>query len=218
MGVGAVRLRSPVHPVEGEELAPGPANTIRTMRVLALTLAAVAAVSGCGGSSGDKPRTLPAVTASSSPSPSAGGTAAASDVPAEAQAPTSAGAEAFARFFYTETKRAFESKNPDLIKAISAPGCTSCDNYIASITLLRDNNERVENFTVTVLSAVAPALAGSTARVDVSWSSPEVLRYDASGKVIMREGPFKRVDDQMNLVRRGDSWVIAQLKSRRIVK
>jgi hypothetical protein len=192
-------------------------NTIRTMRALVLTLAATAAVvSACGGSSGE-PQTAPPVSTSpasvSSPTPAAG------DVPAAAKAATSAGAEAFAKFFYVQVKRAFEEKNPDLVKSLSAPGCASCDRFIGSITKLRDNNERVENFNMNVTLAVAPAVTGNTARVDISWTSPlEMVRYDASGKVLTREGPFKRADDQMNLVRDGDGWRVGQLKTLRILK
>jgi hypothetical protein len=186
------------------------------MRALALTLAAVAALSACGGSSSGRPQTLPPVSAS--PAPVTSPTPAAAAVPAAAQAATSAGAEAFARFVYTQIKLAFETKNPDLVRAISAPGCASCDRFVNSITKLRDNNERVENFGMNVMFAVSPAVTGETTRVDVSWSSPEMIRYDASGKVLTREGPFRRVDDQMNLVRKGDGWLIAQLRALRTQK
>jgi hypothetical protein len=196
-------------------------NTLRTMRPLALTLAAAAvtaaALSACAGSSSGQPHTLPPITASASApvSPSA----AAGNVPVDAQAATSAGAEAFAKFFYAQMKRAFETKNPDLIKLISAPECTSCANYVGSVTELRDNNERVENFVVNVTLAVAPALTGSTARVDVTWSSPgPAIRYDASGKEIYRDGPYRRVDDEMKLVRSGDTWLVTSLRSIRRLK
>lgn len=184
------------------------------MRALALTLAAVAvAGSACGGSS-EEPRTAPPVSASpaatASPTPPA-----ASDIPPAARAATSAGAEAFARFFYEQTQRAFETKNPDLLRAISAPGCTACERYIQSVTQLRENNERVENYAVTVLLAVAPAVTGDTARVDLSYALPEAIRYDAAGKVITREGPFTRVDVQVSLIRSGDRWLVQQTKALR---
>lgn len=192
-------------------------NTIRTMRALALTLAAVAAVSACGGSSSGQPKTLAPVTTSpiAAATPSA---AAAADVPAAAKAPTSAGAEAFAKFFYVQTSRAFGAKDPDLVRAISAPGCKGCERYIASITRLRDKHERMENYDVTIMFAIAPAVTGETTRVDVSWSSGEVVRYDAQNKVIHREGPFRRVDDQVNLVRSGETWLVQEIKSLRIQK
>ncbi|MBK5305086.1 MAG: hypothetical protein JJD92_00205 [Frankiaceae bacterium] len=185
------------------------------MRALALTLAAVAALSACGGSDGE-PQTAPPV--SSSPVSAASPTPAADDVPAEAKAATSAGAEAFARFFYAQTVRAFETKNPDLIKDISAPGCESCERYVQSVAQLRDNNERIENYVVTVTLAVAPAVTGEAVRVDLTYSLPEAVRYDASGKVLAREGPFKRVDVQMNLVRSGDTWLVEQAKALRRLK
>jgi hypothetical protein len=191
-------------------------NTIRTMRALALTLAATAAlVSACGGSSGE-PQTAPPV--STSPASASSPTPAAGDVPAEAKAATSAGAEAFAKFFYTQVKLAYQTKNPELVRAISAQGCVSCNRYIDSVTKLRDNNERMDDYVLSVLLAVAPAVTGNSARVDVSWSSPQVIRYDAAGKVLSREGPFTRVDDEFQLVRDGNRWLVAQVKSLRVQK
>lgn len=181
------------------------------MRALALTLAAVAALSGCGGSSAEKPRTLPAITVSPSANPSA--SQAASDVPAEARPATSAGAEAFATYFYEQTNRAFGEKNPDLVRALSAPGCGACDAYVASIQRLRDRNERVEGYGVHVFQAVAPEVTGNVARVDVSWSATQMKRYDADGKVIRTEGPFRRVNEQVGLLRTSDGWLVQSIKS-----
>jgi hypothetical protein len=187
-------------------------NTIRTMRALALTLAAVAAVSACGGSSSGQPKTLPPVTTSpiAAATPSA---AAAADVPAAAKAPTSAGAEAFAKFFYAQTNRAFNEKNPELVKALSAPGCGACDAYVGSIQRLLNNNERVEGYAVNVFFAVAPEVGGDTARVDVSWSVPLIKRFDAQGKVFRTEGPFSRVNEEVGLLRVGDRWLVHSIKS-----
>jgi hypothetical protein len=200
--------------VEEQESAQSVTNTIRTMRALALTLAAVAAVSACGGSSGE-PRTALPVSASPTASP----TPAAGAVPPDAKAADKEGAAAFARFFYAQTVVAFANKNPDLIKAISAPGCSACENYVRSLTKLRDNKERVDNFSVTVTSALVPSVTASAARVDVSWTSPEIaIRYDAAGKEIFRDGPYKRVDDQVNLVRQRDGWLVAAIKPIRTVK
>jgi hypothetical protein len=192
-------------------------NTIRTMRALALTLAATAAVvSACGGSSSG-PRTAPPV--STSPASVSSPTPAAAAVPAAAKAATSTGAEAFARFFYTQVVRAFAAKNPALIASISAPGCTACESYIRSLTKLRDNNERVEHFSIKVISVVAPAVTGASARADVSWSQPDVaVRYDASGKEIFRDGPYRRVDTQLNLLRQGDGWLVSEIKPIRTEK
>lgn len=187
------------------------------MRALAVTLAAGAvAASACGGSSAE-PRTAPPLSAS--PASAAPPTPAAPDIPAAARPATSAGAEAFARFFYAQLKLAFETKNPELVRALSSPGCASCDRFITSITKLRDNDERVENFNMNVLLAIAPAVTGDSARVDVSWSAPlEMVRFDANGKVLNREGPFKRADDQVNLTRQDDGWRVAQLRTLRITK
>jgi hypothetical protein len=197
--------------VDREELEWFAANTIRIMRALALALAATGALAACGGSSGGA-RTLPAVTSSPAASPSATAPAVAA-VPAEATAATSAGAEAFAKFFYAQVQRAFEAKDPEIVRVLGAPGCGACDAYVASITKLRDNNERVEGYALTVFDAIAPAVTGPRARVDVSWTAPVVKRLDANGKVIRTEGPFRRVNEQVELLRSGDQWRVQAIKS-----
>jgi hypothetical protein len=198
--------------VDREEIGGLVANTLRIMRALALALVATASLAACGGSSGNSPRTLPAVTASPSLSPAAAPTPQA-DVPAEAQPATSAGAEAFAKFFYAQTNRAFNDKNPELVSLLSAPGCGACDAYVKSIQLLRDNNERVEGYAVNVFQAVAPMVTGPEARVDVSWSAPKATSYDANGKATHSEGPFKRVNEEVRLIRINDQWRVQSIKS-----
>jgi hypothetical protein len=198
--------------VEEQESLQSMTNTIRTMRALVLTLAATAAVSACGGSSG-QPRSAPPV--STSPA-SASASSTHPQIPIEAQAATPAGAQAFARFFYSQIGVAFETKNPDLIKALSAPECESCSRFVESVTDLRDSNERVDHFVMEVSLAVAPAMTDNTARVDVTWSSPEAaVRYDARGKEIYRDGPWKRVNDEMKLTRSGGSWLVTSFRSLR---
>jgi hypothetical protein len=189
-------------------------NTLRTMRPLALTLAAAAvtaaALSACAGSSSGQPHTLPPITASPLGSPTAS-----NDVPAAAKAADTAGATEFAKFFYAQTVVAFNTKDPSIVARISAPGCSACKNYIDSLTRLRDKHERVDNFAVNIIAAVAPLVSGPTARVDVSFSAPLAIRYDASGKVILKDGPYKRIDEQVDLVRSGDAWLIKEIKALR---
>ena len=185
------------------------------MRALALALVVAGAVSGCGGSSSGAPRTLPAVTPSVSPT-AAASAAPVVDVPVAARAADSAGAEAFARFVYAQIERGFTARNPALVSAISAPTCAACSRFISSISSLRDQGGRIENFRFRIVSAVAPAVADNAVRVDVTWALPNpAIWYDTKGKVVLRDGPYSRVDDEVSLRRRGESWVVTDMTTMR---
>lgn len=186
-------------------------NTIRTMRALVLTLAATSALAGCAGSSAEQPKTLPAVTAS--PSPTA---VAPSAAPTGINAPTPQGATEFAKFFYVQLEQAFATRNVALIAEISEPGCQSCNNLINSIKSAVDQRARIEGFHVTVTTAVAPAITGPTARVDVVRDSNGVTFLDANGKVLAHEPPLRGIEERMDLVRVPDGWRVAQITRVRV--
>jgi hypothetical protein len=181
-------------------------NTIRTMRGYVMTLVAVATLSGCGGSSAGQPRTLPAVTATTSPS------AAASVAPTGIQAPTPEGATEFAKFFYAQITRAFATKNPKLVQDISLPTCKTCGLYRKSVTLVRDRNQLVTGGVFAVTFAAAPATeAMATARVDVGWNFSGATFYDKTGRVVERHAPQRGVEEQVRLLRQGDHWMVAEV-------
>jgi hypothetical protein len=174
------------------------------MRAVALALVAAAAVAGCGGSSGEAPRALPSV----SPSP----VAVASPTPTGKDAPTPEGAAEFVRYFYGQIEHAFAAKDPQAVASLSLPGCVSCQNYIRSLTRLRDRNERVVGFHIKIVDAVAPAIENAKlARVDVFWNYGGAVRYDASGKVLVQERPRSGIEEQVNLSRVGASWRVAEI-------
>lgn len=177
------------------------------MRAFVLSLAAAAALSGCGGSSGNQPRTLPPVSPSASPPPVA------SEMPTGIAAPTPEGATEFAKFFYAQIAQAFTTKNPALIQDISLASCKACQLYIGSITRLRDNNERATGAEFHITFAQAPAVAGDEARVSVIYDTPPAIRYSASGKALHREPALRGAQDQVILHRRGGSWVVAEVQS-----
>jgi predicted lipid-binding transport protein (Tim44 family) len=175
------------------------------MRALALTLAATAAVvSACGGSSGE-PRTAPPVSTSpasaSTPSPEATGI----------DAPGPQGAAAFARFFYAQIQRAFETGDVSVLQKYSRSECETCQNFISSVNGTRAAGGRVEGYKITVLTAVAPADTGATARVDIVRNSTESIEYDKHGKVVDRAAGHKGIEEQMNLVRVNNSWQVSKM-------
>lgn len=163
-------------------------------------------VTGCSGGS-DKTVTLPTLTPSetaASASPSA--------VPSAAIAATPQGAAAFARYFYQQIEQAFAKQDPSLIAALSDASCQTCNNYIRSVTTLRDERQRIEGKLVfTILLAEAPATDGKTARVDVIWSTPANKRYDSAGRLIHSQEPLSRVEETLELRRAGHSWMVQQV-------
>jgi hypothetical protein len=171
----------------------------------AAALTVTAGIAGCGGSAGS-PQALPSLSpaASASPSPS--------PVPTGVQAPTAQGAADFARNWYAQIEKAFATKDPGLVEALSAPGCETCARYIASLKKLRQNNERATGATFKLIFAEAPAVAGDTADVSVMYDAPEAIRYDSAGNVIRREPAMKGVQEQVVLRRSGTSWLVVEVQ------
>ncbi|MDX6197232.1 MAG: hypothetical protein QOJ79_383 [Actinomycetota bacterium] len=177
------------------------------MRALALTVAASAAlVSACGGSSGE-PRTAPPV--STSPA------AASSPAPSGIDAATPEGASEFVRFFYAEISRAFQARDPEIVRRLVLPTCKTCKLYIDSITGIRDENQRFVGGGFAIKFAVAPADAGSTgtARVDVGFDYAGGQFVDAAGKVLLSEPAEKNVEEQVALSRVDGRWKVATVKT-----
>lgn len=174
---------------------------VRRVGLLAVLCAALVACSGGGGKAVVLPKISASSPASASPDP----------VPTAAKAPTPEGAAAFARFFYARVTEAFAAKDPSLLAVLSEPGCKTCQRYLASLTRLRDRNERVTPVVFQILFAEAPSNNGMTARVDVQYNAPATTRYDSSGRVIYQEKAAARVNETVELVRRAGAWKIAEI-------
>lgn len=157
------------------------------------------------------PPLSPRPSPSPTPSPSASPTVSA--VPTAAQAATPEGAAAFARFWYAEIERAFVERDPEIVRRLSAPGCAACSRFVASLTNLRDNNERTEGVVYMIVAAEAQAISGNTTRVAVVYNGPPTVRYDASGQVIRREPAATMVAEELGLIRSGESWLVTRQAS-----
>lgn len=177
------------------------------VRLVGVGLLSAVLVAACG-SEPEQPRTLPPISAAPSPSASAE-----PEVPPSAQAETPEGAAAFARFFYEQVGRAFAEKDPEIIRRLSAPGCEACTLFVDSLTKLRDNNERASQFSFEVVFAEAPAPTGEEVRVDVIYNTPDIQRFDASGKVIYEEAAAQGEQVEMTLTRGGSGWLVKEVRS-----
>ena len=176
---------------------------------LLLSLALVLA--GCGGGA-DEPRVLPTLDASvPAVSPSAAVT-----VPSAAAGATPEAAAEFARYVYEQIERAFATRDPKLVEAVSMPTCESCRNFVASITEVRDSNGRVDGYRISVRAAIAPPTDGSTARVDVIRDSTGGTFLDSAGRVLERQPPLRGIEEQMDLIRVDGKWSVSAIKRIRV--
>lgn len=165
------------------------------------------ALTSCAGDL-ERPPSLPALTAEPSvaPSPSM------SPTPPEIAAPDAAGASAFGRYFYEQIEIGFATRDPDKVASLSAPECVICQRYVESITNLITDNERVDNYKITVLSSDAPAVEGSDARVTLIYNSSGGTRTSASGTTVNQESPRSNVAAELVLKRRADSWIVTEVR------
>lgn len=147
------------------------------------------------------PSTLPSLSAAPSTSPSAAA------VPSEAAAATPEGAAEFARFFYAQVTRGFQTQDSSLVSALSLPTCKTCSNYVRSIDSVRADKLTVEGGDFQLYLAVAPGQGQpSEARVDVGWDFTAVKYLNEAGEVV-EEGPaVSRVEEQLDLVRIDGEW------------
>ena len=160
---------------------------------------------GCAGDLERAP-TLPPLTVTPSASPSAQPT------PTGIDAPTPEGATAFARYFYGQVELAYQRRDPDLVRRLSAPGCETCELFVASITRLRDADERTVGLVYDITVATAPGTDGVSARVDIIYSGPEVVRFDGRNQVVNREPPAVSVKEQVDLVQApSGGWLVAEI-------
>lgn len=90
--------------------------------------------------------TVTSTSPSASPTPS---------LPAAAQQPTRAGAEAFARYFFEIYNYAFCNADPAPLQAISAAECVYCKSTLDRVRSMREEQARAEGGLITVTTAVA---------------------------------------------------------------
>jgi hypothetical protein len=76
-------------------------------------------------------------------------------LPALAQQPTRAGAQAFARHFFAVYNYAFWSSDPAPLKAISDSDCVFCNSTIDAVQAVEQRDDRAEGGRIEVLVAVA---------------------------------------------------------------
>lgn len=176
---------------------------LRAVAVVALTVA----LAGCT-SEAKAPSTLPSLNSEpSAASPSVSPTA-----PTPVAAPDAEGASAFGRYFYEQIEASFAKRDPSLVSALSSKDCAICKRYVDSVTALRDNDEHVDDYDITVLSSAAPATSGDVARVTVVYNDSASTRKDASGRVLDSEPGRQNVASELVLARRDGTWIVTEVR------
>ncbi len=182
-------------------------SPVMGLRAVASVVALTAALVGCASES-EAPSTLPSLTGG--PSPSAAPSPA--STPSAVSAPNAEGASAFGRYFYEEIEEAFATRDPGRVAALSSPDCVICKRYIDSVTALRENDEHVDDYDITVLSSDAPATSDNMARVTVIYNDSASTRKDAKGRVLDSEPGRQNVAAELVLARQGASWVVTEVR------
>lgn len=181
------------------------------MRGQVLTLLLAVTLAAACSSAVEEPPPLPRIP-SESATPTEEPAALPAAVPSAAQAETPEGAAAFARFFYAEVERAYEEKDPDIVRALSAPDCRACARFMQSVADLRDTGGRTTGVIYNIRSAEVPALTGEGARVTVIYNSPAIQGLDANGMVVHEEPAVVNFEEQVELLRATTGWLVAAVK------
>ncbi len=92
-----------------------------------------------------------------------------------ADAPTAEGAEAFARYWIDVLNVAFATLDPGQLQAMSEPTCKTCSNYAGSLRASARDGEVYEGGRYRVLSVVSAPVAGRSARVLLTYSTPNLV-------------------------------------------
>lgn len=175
-------------------------------------LVVLAAVTACGEVEPGA-ASLPPVSAAPSVAASVPASPSAAPVPSAAQAATPQGAAEFARFFYAEVERAYAETDPAIIERLSAPGCQACEHFIRTLKITRDAGERYEGLTHELLLVEAPAATGPTVAVTVVYNAPSVTLQAADGSVMAREAAVHNHEQQVDLLRSDQSWLVQEVRS-----
>ena len=175
-------------------------------------VAVVVSLSGCGGGEPAATALRPVSPVASAAAPTAA-VASPVPVPSAAQAETPEGAAEFARFFYAEVERAYEALDPAIVSQLSAPACEACAKFVRTLTITRERGERYVGVAYDLALAEAPADDAPRTVVTIVYDAPPVVLYASDGSVISREPGLQGVEEELELVRGGGSWLVQDVRA-----
>ncbi|SDQ46483.1 DUF6318 family protein [Quadrisphaera sp. DSM 44207] len=156
-----------------------------------IAVVGVLALSACSG--GDEPDPAPAPpspsagapaeTATPTPTETATATVVPPVMPPEARERTTAGAEAFTRFYFDAVNHGFRTGDTSLMEAHSMEECTSCSSTRDYIREPVDRGGTWEGTALVIREMAVAPLEEAGAIVDVYLEQPAGVVHDADGSI-----------------------------------
>jgi hypothetical protein len=169
-------------------------------RALASSCLLALFAAGCGGD-GESAPLLPPITVT--PAVTVSATPTVSSYPNTPQ-----GAAAFARFVYGEIDRAFQSKDPEILRPLFQAGCSACQNFVKSLEKVKSEGFTVEGRAARVISAESPSSSPPVVVARLAYGG--VTFRDVTGRVVATE-PASELQDEMTLARVGTDWKVSKI-------
>jgi Family of unknown function (DUF6318) len=185
--------------------------------LLAVPLVASMLLSGCGGS--DELDASHSSTATSSPTSTAPPTTSAPttstaspttdpNIPAAARAHTTAGAEAFVRYFYSQLNAAWSKPQGGLISSLSATTCKTCAALEGSAVDLASRHQRYQGevFAVGTVGAIGKS------EILVAGEQPPGAVVDIKGSVVRRKATAQKAKFIVSVAWSSGGWRVHEIK------
>jgi len=189
--------------------------------LLAVPLVASMLLSGCGGSgkadashsttaTSSPTSTVPPTT--SAPTSSTASPTADPNIPAAARAHTTAGAEAFVKYFHDELNVAWGRPRAGLLTPLSLPGCKTCSTFEDTAASMVPKHERMLGNTVRIDSASAGSTeSNGDQTVVVTGAQLKTSVVDSNGKKV-RDIPADRLRLLVTTRWTANGWRVSEIK------
>ena len=189
------------------------------MVLLALAVSACTGPSMGSQPSGLAPTSVPARPSSTSstvtPSASTSSPAAATRpaIPAAARAHTAAGAEAFARFYFSELNRAWTIPDPFALSGLSSPTCKTCTNFALTARSLQKDGFRYDGPPVSVGDSILLPESNKN-RVALQFINVQEARsiVNSQGRVIEKL-PRRSSLSQLEMIWSAQGWHVDRFRA-----
>ena len=142
---------------------------------------------------------------------------ASTSVPATARAHTSAGAEAFARFYFERVNQAFQGSGSNVLVGLYDPRCISCRNFAKNVDRLYNVRHKIEPAPYVV--DVFTELPESTGELRI-FSAALVHRNSnviAADGSIVRKDREERTLVELALLWTNGGWIVRDLAQAKII-
>lgn len=192
-------------------------------RLVAVGLVALA-LAGCSPSDADPGRTSVATPTGVPNSPTTSGTTSsprssgvspsvAPSIPAAARAHTTAGAEAFLKFYLAEVNRAWQSADPVVLSDFALSTCQTCANFVQTATSLRSKGEHYAGAAIEVGPTISLPRSSREVVIVQAPLKQNLSRIVSSDGTTVRQTPEVRslTEATIQWHRSGD-WRIAGLR------